>query len=102
MSQDSQVSSTAGYSSKESDYKNLLLEVYIRSRTKNYYKGSAQSLTTYNDKGELDILPMHTNFVSIIKKYIIVDKGLPTLKKFDLESAVLSVQDGKVDVYVGV
>lgn len=80
----------------------LTLDFYMRSRTKNYFEGKVQSITAFNDKGEMDILPMHTNFVSIIKQYIILDKGLPSEKKFDLDSGVLSVQDGKVDVYVGV
>lgn len=80
----------------------LSLEFYMRSRTKNYFRGTIRSLTAYNDKGELDILPMHTNFVSIVKNYVIVDKGLPTEQKFDYESGVLSVQDGKIDLYVGV
>lgn len=80
----------------------LTLDFYMRSRTKNYFEGKAHSITAFNDKGELDILPMHTNFVSIIKQYIVLDKGLSSEKKFDFESGVLSVQDGKVDVYVGV
>jgi F0F1-type ATP synthase epsilon subunit len=74
----------------------------MRSRTKNYFKGSVHSVTAYNDKGELDILPMHTNFVSIVKKYVIVDKGLKTEQRFDYDTGVLSVQDGKIDLYVGV
>jgi len=80
----------------------LTLEFYMRSRTKNFFRGTISSLTAYNDKGELDILPMHTNFVSIVKKYVIVNKGLPNEQKFDYESGVLSVQDGKIDLYVGV
>jgi len=80
----------------------LTLEFYMRSRTKNFFRGTISSLTAYNDKGELDILPMHTNFVSIVKNYVIVNKGLPNEQKFDYDSGVLSVQDGKIDLYVGV
>ncbi|NMB69635.1 hypothetical protein GYA27_00325 [candidate division WWE3 bacterium] len=80
----------------------LTLDFYMRSRTKNYFHGTIHSLTAYNDKGELDILPMHTNFVSIVTKYVIVDKGLSTEQKFDYESGVLSVQERKIDLYVGI
>jgi F0F1-type ATP synthase epsilon subunit len=80
----------------------LNLDVNMRSRTKTFYKGLVKSLTTLNDKGELDVLPLHTNFISIVKKYVIIDKSLKTEQKFDIDSAVLSVQDGKIDVYVGV
>ncbi len=74
----------------------------MRSRTKNFFNGKVHSITAFNDKGELDILPMHTNFVSIVKGYVIVDKSLSTEQKFEYDSGVLSVQDGKIDLYVGV
>lgn len=80
----------------------LTLDFHMRSRTKVYFKGTIHSVTAYNDKGELDVLPMHTNFVSIVKKYIVLDKGLKTEQKFEFDSGVMSVQDGKIDLYVGV
>lgn len=84
------------------DSKNINLTVNMRSKSKIYYKGNVKSVTTTNERGEFDILPMHTNFVSIVRKYVTLDKNLPTMQKFDIDSAVLSVQNGIVDIYVGI
>jgi F0F1-type ATP synthase epsilon subunit len=78
------------------------LSVLIKSRTKIFFDGRAQSLTSNNDKGVFDILPQHANFISIIKDFIIVDKGLKTEQKFTIKNGVLSVQSNKVDVYLDV
>lgn len=80
----------------------LALDVFIRSRTKVYYKGSAKSLSSTNKTGEFDILPMHANFVTMIKGWAVIDRSLPTEKKVEFESAVVSVTGSRVDVYVGV
>ncbi len=80
------------------------LEVYvkIRSRTKTFFEGNAKSVTSINQTGVFDILPMHANFITLIKDYVLVNKGLPTEKKVQIKSAVLSVIGTKVDVYVEV
>lgn len=86
---------------KASLYANYL-RVLIKSRTKVYFDGRAQSLTSNNDKGVFDVLPQHANFISIIKDFIIVDKGMTTEQKFTIKNGVLSVQANKVDIYLDV
>lgn len=78
------------------------LELFVRSRTKNYFQGKVKSVSSVNQTGEFDILPLHANFITIATKYLIMDKSLPTEKKIDFDSAVVSVIEGKIDVYVGV
>lgn len=80
----------------------LTLGLNMRSRTKSYFNGKVHSVTAYNDKGELDILPLHTNFVSLVKKYVVIDAGLSSQQRFEFDSGVLSVQENTVDLYVGV
>lgn len=84
---------------KDSD---LSLDIYVRSRTTNFFQGAVHTLTSLNQTGEFDVLPMHANFITLVKDFVILDKGLPTEKKIDFKTAVLSVINGKVDVYVGV
>jgi F0F1-type ATP synthase epsilon subunit len=78
------------------------LDTHVRSRTDTYFQGKATSVTSVNATGEFDILAMHANFITLVKDYVILDKTLPTEKKIEFKTAVLSVVDGKVDVYVGV
>lgn len=77
-----------------------MLKVSIKSRVKSLYDGSATSLTSINDTGEFDILASHANFVSLIKEKIILDKGLATEKKFEINSGVLSCNSDEVLVYL--
>ena len=78
------------------------LELFVRSRTKNYFQGKVKSISSVNQTGEFDILPLHANFITLATKYLIMDKSLPTEKKIEFDSAVVSVIEGKIDVYVGV
>jgi len=78
------------------------LDVYIRSRNKVFYRGIANTLTSKNDKGEFDVLKMHANFITLIKEFVTIDKGLPTEQRIPLDKGVLSVLENKVDVYAGI
>ena len=78
------------------------LTVSIKSKNKNLYEGSVTTLTSKNDRGVFDILSFHTNFITLIREYIIIDKGLPTEKGFNFEKGVLYVLSNKVEIYVGI
>lgn len=78
------------------------LDLYIRSRSDTYFQGKVKSVTSVNATGVFDILPMHANFITLVTEYIILDKGTSVERKFEFKTAVLSVIDGKIDVYVGV
>ena len=78
------------------------LNLFVRSRTKTYFQGRVKSVSSLNQTGAFDILPMHANFITLITKYLIIDRTLPTEKKIEFDSAVVSAIGGKVDVYVGV
>ena len=77
------------------------LYVSIRSRGKVLFDGEAASVTSFNDLGEFDVLPQHANFVTLIRDSIILSKGEALEKKIDIESGVMNVAEGNVDVYLG-
>lgn len=78
------------------------LKVYVKSRNETLFDGEAVSVTSSNDVGEFDVLWRHANFVTLIKKHIVIDKGLPTEKKFDIEKGLLCVYANEVQVYAGI
>lgn len=80
----------------------LYLTLNVRSRTKTFFQGKVKSVTAINKTGLFDILPLHANFITLVSKYLIIDKGTPTEKKIEFYSAVVSVMGTRVDVYVGV
>ncbi len=76
------------------------IKVDIRSRKEQFFDGNAKSVSSINDTGEFDVLPKHANFVTLIRGYVIVDRGLPTEKKFEIDNGVLASKTGAVDVYL--
>lgn len=78
------------------------LRISIKSKNKIMYEGNVSSLTSKNERGVFDILLLHTNFITLVREYIIIDKGLSTEKRFDFEKGVLYVVSNKVDIYVGI
>jgi len=80
----------------------LTIYLYMRSRTSNHFQGQAHSVTSINTTGVFDILPMHANFVTLVKDYLIVDRGLATEKRIEFKTAVMSAIGNKIDVYVGI
>lgn len=76
------------------------IAVDIRNRKEQFFKGDAKTVTSLNDTGEFDVLPKHANFVTLIRGYIIVDKGLATEKKFEIDNGVLAAKTNAVDVYL--
>lgn len=77
------------------------IAVNIKSKTKNYFKGQADSVTSINNTGIFDILFNHANFITLIKEYIYIDKDQKTEQKIEIENGVLSVFENKVDIYIG-
>jgi F0F1-type ATP synthase epsilon subunit len=75
------------------------IHVRINSPEKIIWEGEATSLTSENSKGPFDILPLHTNFVSIIrdKEIRITSKGKVETFKFPV--SVLSAHSNTVCIY---
>jgi F0F1-type ATP synthase epsilon subunit len=78
------------------------LKVVIRNRKKTFYEGSAESVTSFNDTGEFDVLPQHARFITIIKDKIIVRKDKQQKQEIDVDKGVMKVDANEVDVYLGV
>ncbi len=73
----------------------------IRDREKVLFQGDAKALTSLNDRGEFDILPEHTNFISIIREKLTVHKTDGSDENFRIEHGVVKVFANSVAVYLG-
>ena len=85
--------------SRKTDQK---LFVVVRSRKGRLFEGEVRAITSYNDAGEFDILPLHENFISIIKKYLKIFPETGNEINIPLQIGVLKVKSGKADIYVGI
>jgi F0F1-type ATP synthase epsilon subunit len=82
--------------------KNPDLVLTVKSRKDTLFSGNVYSITSINELGFFDILPYHTNFVTLIKDVVVIDKGLPTEKDIKLDKGVLTVISNNIKIYVGI
>ncbi len=65
------------------------------------YEGMAKSVSSINDKGSFDVLPLHSNFITLIEKRVIVEKDTKNKLSFDITSGVLICKQNQVRIYLG-
>lgn len=85
---------------KKTNSQNVL---YVEARTPEelFFKGEARSVSSINNTGPFDILPMHENFITIIKDKLLVLPVSEAKKEFPLDIGILKVYGNKVDVFIG-
>ncbi|KKQ74993.1 MAG: hypothetical protein US96_C0019G0007 [Candidatus Woesebacteria bacterium GW2011_GWB1_38_5b] len=76
------------------------LHVNIKAKDRIIYEGDVTAVTSFNDIGLFDILPLHENFISIVKNKVILHKN-DAQREFKIEAGVLKVRDNKVNIYIG-
>ncbi|MBU0649895.1 hypothetical protein KJ605_00365 [Patescibacteria group bacterium] len=78
----------------------LEITVSIKSPRKSFYEGTCFSVSSTNDKGNFDILPQHANFVTVVKKEIVVRKTPKEAKKIVIGSGILVAKENVVNVFL--
>lgn len=78
------------------------LNVTILNTEKTLFEGVATSVTSQNVSGSFDVLPFHTNFISIIQKKIFLKLPSGEKKEFEVESGVMRVFENNVEIFLGI
>jgi F0F1-type ATP synthase epsilon subunit len=78
------------------------LYVTVRNSDTTLYEGYAIAVSSFNNVGIFSLLPWHSNFITLIKKKIIVYKTKDDKYEKDIDSAILQVQNNKVDIFLGI
>ncbi len=84
------------------DKKNLSIMVSIKSPEGTFFEGEADALTSVNERGTFDILPLHTNFISLVKQTLIVHRENKKIREINIDSGVLRVLENKVLIFLGI
>ena len=78
----------------------VLLDVRISDAKALIWKGQARSISTKNLEGPLDVLPMHANFITLLKNAPIhIQTKDGAVKRFTFPLAVMSVRDNIAHIY---
>ena len=84
--------------------KNSLLEVILLcspAMKKEGFEGKAISVSSQNQLGDFDILPQHTNFITLIYNYLTIVTPKKEIIKYNFKRGVLRVRKNKVEVFLG-
>ncbi len=77
-----------------------LLTVTVLTPTKKIFQGQAQAVSSTNSKGKFDILPYHSNFITIIQKHsIVIKKADGADLELNFSQAIILNTDNKVSIF---
>lgn len=74
----------------------------VRDRAGLLFEGEVDAVSSYNDKGPFDVLPLHTNFISLIQKSVTLHQSERLSQELQIGSGVLMVREGRAEVYLGI
>ena len=77
------------------------LHVFVMTGDSVVYDDTATSVSSRNEKGRFDILPMHTNFISIVKEFVLIQINAEDKKEIDIKNGIMRVYENNVQVFVG-
>lgn len=81
---------------------NTVLNVSIVSPEETLFEGTALSLSCYNKEGEFDILPYHSNFISLIYQSITVYPTTGPAKTIKIGYALLKCISNTITILTNV
>ena len=80
----------------------LSIEVTVQNREKILFDGTAKAVTSINEKGVFDILPQHSNFITVVHDYILIHLIDGSDKRIPCRQGVLWVTSNVVKVAIDI
>ncbi|HCR35418.1 hypothetical protein A2130_03155 [Candidatus Woesebacteria bacterium GWC2_33_12] len=78
------------------------IQVVIRKRDSEVFKGGAYAISSINEIGPFDILFNHANFVAKVKEKITIHLDKNAKKEFVIEEGIISAKENLVEVFLGI
>ena len=80
----------------------LKVKVFWLPTTKEvFFEGEAESVSSQNQLGKFDILPYHSNFISLIFKELTIITSKKEKIVYRFEKGVIKVKNNEVVVFLG-
>ena len=83
------------------ELKNNILSVIVMSGDSIILDTRAYSVSSRNEKGRFDILPMHANFISLIKEFVKINVEADEPKQIVLKIGIVRVFENNVQIFIG-
>lgn len=79
-----------------------LITVVVRDRAGVQFEGEVKAITSHNPVGTFDVLPMHANFITVVRQKLILHQVNGSKMELNIENGVMRVSENKVEIYLGV
>jgi len=76
------------------------IKITVRNRTAILFDDFVKSVTSKNDTGEFDILPTHSNFITLITSPLVLRKVDGEKKEIKFSNGILKVKDNNIHCYI--
>ena len=80
---------------------NPLILLKIQTKQGVSFNDKVRAITSFNEKGVLDVLPQHENFISVIKDKIIIHTKDGQDKEMKIDNGVLKVYENEAHIFLG-
>ena len=81
---------------------NDLFHLRVVGREGLIYEEDVSSITSYNEAGKFDVLSQHANFISLIRKEVVIIDKQGRKKEFPFNNALIKVTENDVKIYLGI
>ncbi len=78
------------------------LHVIVQNPESTLFQGNAVAISSVNQKGPFDILPLHANFICMIKDSLTIYETQKKTRKIPLEKGILKVFENNITVFLGI
>jgi F0F1-type ATP synthase epsilon subunit len=76
------------------------IHVMVRNRRQLVFEDDVKAITSKNDTGVFDVLPEHSNFISVLKESITLHKLDGTKQVITLQNGLIKVKNSSVKCYI--
>lgn len=75
---------------------------YIQDPSQVIFEGKVKAVSTFNEVGIFDVLPLHENFISIIKEAIYIKEVSGGKREIKISQGILKVYRNSVYIFLDV
>ena len=79
-----------------------IISISVLSPEETLYNGQATALTCHNEDGDFDVLPLHTNFISLIDEYVIIHLPNGEKKKITIGKALMKAIENNITILLNI
>ena len=87
---------------KELDPNIKKIRLSVRNAETVVYDNFCKGVSSVNDKADFDVLPMHSNFISIVKDYVRIHELSGKIRNITISSGVLRVKKDIAEIFLGI